>query len=48
MPKENTELTEAVRAALQKLMDDGTYDEILAKYGLQDGSIAEAIVNGGK
>lgn len=48
VPKENTELTEAVRAALQKLMDDGTYDEILAKYGLQDGSIAEAIVNGGK
>lgn len=48
VPKDDAELTEAIRAALQKLMDDGTYDEILAKYGLQDGAIAEAIVNGGQ
>lgn len=48
IPKSDEKLAEAVQGALQKLMDEGTYDEILAKYGLQDGSIAEATINGGK
>lgn len=48
IPKDDDKLAEAVQGALQKLMDDGTYDEILAKYGLQDGSISEATINGGK
>ena len=39
IPKEDTALVDAVQAALQKLIDDGSYDEILASYGLQDGAV---------
>lgn len=39
-------LTEAVRAAVQSLMDDGTYAEILDAWGVQSGAIETAEVNG--
>lgn len=45
-PKESDELVEAVRAALQTLVDDGRYKEILEKYGLADGAVETAEVNG--
>ncbi|MEU7697094.1 ABC transporter substrate-binding protein [Streptomyces sp. NPDC039028] len=39
-------LKEAVRAALQSLMDDGTYAKVLIKYQVPNIAIAEATVNG--
>ncbi|WP_232680854.1 ABC transporter substrate-binding protein [Nocardioides sp. R-C-SC26] len=48
VPKGNDELVEALRATLQKLMDDGTYEEVLDKYGLmEDNSWPKAEVNAG-
>lgn len=44
--KENTELTEALRLALQSLIDDGVYQEILAKHNLDAYATESAIVNG--
>ena len=46
LPKDS-ELTKAVQAALQSLMDDGTYLEILTKAGVEDGAIDEATINAG-
>ena len=46
LPKDS-ELTKAVQAALQSLMDDGTYLEILTKAGVEDGAIEEATINAG-
>ncbi|GAB2566629.1 ABC transporter substrate-binding protein [Leucobacter ruminantium] len=40
-------LTKAVQAALQSLMDDGTYLEILKGAGVEDGAIEEATINAG-
>lgn len=40
------ELTEAVRAAVQSAIDDGTYAEILEKWGVESGAITTAEVNG--
>lgn len=46
LPKD-TDLTKAVQAALQSLMDDGTYLEILTKAGVEDGAIKKATINAG-
>lgn len=43
----DSDLTNAVQAALQSLMDDGTYAEILEYAGVQDGAISEATINAG-
>jgi polar amino acid transport system substrate-binding protein len=45
-PKESADLAKAVQAALQKLVDDGTYREILDRYGLGQGAITKAEVDG--
>jgi polar amino acid transport system substrate-binding protein len=39
-------MKEAVQAAVQKLIEDGTYQEILDNWGVGDGAIEEAKVNG--
>ncbi|MRX43903.1 ABC transporter substrate-binding protein [Agromyces kandeliae] len=39
-------LAEAIRAALQSLIDDGTYDAILDQYGVTGIGIDEATING--
>ncbi|QBE48859.1 ABC transporter substrate-binding protein [Leucobacter triazinivorans] len=39
--------TEAVQAALQSLIDDGTYLEILTAAGIESGALEEATVNAG-
>ena len=44
IPKNNG-LTPAVQAAVQKLMDDGTYTKIISYWGLQSGAIDKATVN---
>lgn len=46
MPKDS-ELVEAVQAGMQKLIDDGTYGEIVEKWGLESSSVEEATINGG-
>lgn len=44
--KENEELAEAIQAALQALMEDGTYTKILAEFGVEGIGIEEATING--
>jgi polar amino acid transport system substrate-binding protein len=39
-------LVQAMQKALQSLIDDGTYDQILKKWGLQAGAIKTATING--
>lgn len=46
--KDQPELRDAIAAALDQLIDDGTYDEILDAWGITSGSVDEAVVNGGK
>jgi polar amino acid transport system substrate-binding protein len=47
LPKDGS-MTKAIQAAMQSLIDDGTYLEILTKWGVEDGAITTATVNGGK
>ncbi|GAA2031068.1 ABC transporter substrate-binding protein [Agromyces tropicus] len=44
--KADDALAEAIRAALQSLMDDGTYEAILDQYGVTGIGIDEATING--
>ena len=44
--KDRGTLGEALQAALQSLQDDGTYTEILTKWGVQDGAIDAIDING--
>ena len=41
-------LSQALMKALQKLIDDGTYDQICTKWGVQSGEIKTPQVNGAK
>jgi polar amino acid transport system substrate-binding protein len=41
------ELVEAIQAAMQALIDDGTYTEILEEWGVEAGAVTEATINGG-
>lgn len=45
--KENTELRDSYQAALQHLIDSGWYGRLLDGYGIKDGALEEAAVNGG-
>ncbi|WP_410615815.1 ABC transporter substrate-binding protein [Amycolatopsis sp. lyj-109] len=45
--KANTPLRDAVQKALQALIADGTYGKILQAWGVEQGAIKEAAVNGG-
>ncbi|HEU4977225.1 MAG TPA: ABC transporter substrate-binding protein [Baekduia sp.] len=45
VPK-GTDMTKAVQTALQGLMDDGTYKQILSKWGIESGAIDTAKING--
>ncbi|NLT26199.1 MAG: ABC transporter substrate-binding protein [Microbacteriaceae bacterium] len=40
------ELVDAIQAAMQELMDDGTYTEILELWGVEAGAVDEAVING--
>jgi len=46
--KEDNDLALAIQAALQSLMDDGTYMQILKKYNVDSFAIPEATINGTK
>lgn len=45
VPKGLGEYTAAIQGALQKLMDDGTYLQILTTWGVQDGAVTTSEVN---
>ncbi len=45
--KDDTGLGQALEGALNEMIADGTYAEILAKYGLSGGAIDQAVINGG-
>jgi polar amino acid transport system substrate-binding protein len=44
---EDTRLRDALRDALRAVIDDGTYDQILARWNLTDGALKTAAINGG-
>lgn len=46
--QKDSDMTKAVQAALQSLMDDGTYLEILTKAGIAPGALTEATINAAK
>ena len=41
-------LVTPIQEALQMLMDDGTYKQILARYGIQDSALSKATLNNGQ
>ncbi|MEU3020716.1 ABC transporter substrate-binding protein [Nocardiopsis sp. NPDC007018] len=43
--KERAELSEAVAAAFNAIIEDGTYEEVLAEWGIEGGALEEAEVN---
>lgn len=45
--KEDTQLRDALKAALQAIIDDGTYTSILEKYQVTAGAVKTATVNAG-
>ncbi|SDD64816.1 ABC transporter substrate-binding protein [Streptomyces prasinopilosus] len=45
--KDNTELRDALQAAVQAVIDSGEYKKIVEKWGVEDGAITEAKINGG-
>lgn len=48
VPKGSDDLTAAVEAGMKYLKESGTYDEILAKWGMQSLAVDEITVNGTK
>ncbi|MDR3097415.1 MAG: ABC transporter substrate-binding protein [Paraburkholderia sp.] len=44
--KSNTKLRDAVHGALEKLIADGTYGKIVAKWGLQSSAVRQLTMNG--
>lgn len=47
VPKNDPELRDAVQAALLKVIESGTYDELLAKWNLEDQALEGAPINQG-
>jgi polar amino acid transport system substrate-binding protein len=47
LAKDNTKLRDALQAAVQAIIDNGEYEKIIKKWGVEDGAITEAKVNGG-
>ncbi|MEV6125460.1 ABC transporter substrate-binding protein [Streptomyces violaceusniger] len=46
--KKNTQLRDAIKQALALIIANGDYDKIIAKWGVKEGAVTKAIVNGGK
>ncbi|GAA4774837.1 MULTISPECIES: ABC transporter substrate-binding protein [Streptomyces] len=46
--KENTELRDALQAAVQQIIDDGSYGEVLKEWKAESGAIETATVNAGQ
>ncbi|MEU6884116.1 ABC transporter substrate-binding protein [Streptomyces viridosporus] len=46
--KDNTQLRDAIKAALDAIIENGEYQKILEKWGVTEGAVEEATINGGK
>ncbi|GAB3958592.1 ABC transporter substrate-binding protein [Streptomyces sparsus] len=46
--KENTELRDALKAALDAIMENGEYEKVLKKWNSEEGGLEEATINAGK
>ncbi|WP_030232129.1 MULTISPECIES: ABC transporter substrate-binding protein [unclassified Streptomyces] len=46
--KNQTQLRDALKAALDAIIENGEYEKIMKKWGVTDGAIDEATINGGK
>ncbi|MGY0069709.1 ABC transporter substrate-binding protein [Streptomyces sp. QTS137] len=46
--KTNTELRDALKAALEAVIENGEYQKIMDKWGVAEGAVDEAVINGGK
>ncbi|MDO0911837.1 ABC transporter substrate-binding protein [Streptomyces sp. DT2A-34] len=46
--KNNTQLRDALKAALDAIIANGEYDKVIKKWGVEDGAVKEATINGGK
>lgn len=46
--KDQTQLRDAIKAALDAVIKNGEYDKIIAKWGVEAGAVKAATVNGGK
>uniref|UniRef100_UPI0018F2BAAD transporter substrate-binding domain-containing protein n=1 Tax=Streptomyces sp. N35 TaxID=2795730 RepID=UPI0018F2BAAD len=46
--KGNDQLRDALKAALDAVIKSGEYEKIISKWGVEDGAVTEAVVNGGK
>ncbi|WP_372343081.1 ABC transporter substrate-binding protein [Streptomyces sp. KL116D] len=46
--KDQTQLRDAIKAALDAVIKSGDYDKIIAKWGVEAGAVKAATVNGGK
>ncbi|MFD7460216.1 MULTISPECIES: ABC transporter substrate-binding protein [unclassified Streptomyces] len=46
--KNDTQLRDALKAALDAIIANGEYEKILKEWGVEDGAVKEAVVNGGK
>ncbi|MFB7460255.1 ABC transporter substrate-binding protein [Streptomyces sp. NPDC056188] len=46
--KSNTQLRDALQAAMNAIIKNGEYQKILEKWGAQDGAAKESVINGGK
>ncbi|MFD5569780.1 ABC transporter substrate-binding protein [Streptomyces cadmiisoli] len=46
--KSNAELRDALQAALDAIIANGEYDKIIEKWGVEDGAVDKATINGGK
>lgn len=47
VPKDRPELRDAIQAAMQEIMDNGTYDEILERWSAESGALETATINAG-
>ncbi|MCX3060172.1 ABC transporter substrate-binding protein [Streptomyces beihaiensis] len=46
--KKQTQLRDAIKAAMDAIIKNGEYDKIIAKWGVKAGAVTQATINGGK